>query len=85
MPIKSFSDPDMPDSMDGMYRGLNISCTAPSCVTGVSLAAAEGETSDTETSQDSLSGTYTWAIENFSKVKQTKLYSPVFKISQYNW
>jgi len=34
---------------------------------------------------DALQGEYTWYIENFSKNKQAKLYSPVFQSGQYNW
>jgi len=40
---------------------------------------------DTSEVDESLTGEYTWAIENFSKVKQVKLYSPVFQSGQYNW
>jgi len=32
-----------------------------------------------------LTGEFTWTVENFSKVKQLKLYSPVFQSGQYNW
>jgi len=32
-----------------------------------------------------LSGEFTWTVENFTKVKQLKLYSPVFQSGQYNW
>ena len=28
---------------------------------------------------------FTWTVENFTKVKQLKLYSPVFQSGQYNW
>jgi hypothetical protein len=33
----------------------------------------------------SLTGQFTWIIENFNKLKQPKLYSPVFQSAQYNW
>jgi ubiquitin carboxyl-terminal hydrolase 7 len=33
----------------------------------------------------SLTGQFTWIIENFNKLKQPKLYSPVFQSGQYNW
>lgn len=32
-----------------------------------------------------LTGEFTWTVENFTKVKQLKLYSPVFQSGQYNW
>lgn len=34
---------------------------------------------------ESLTGEFTWAIENYTKLKQVKLYSPVFQSGQYNW
>ena len=40
---------------------------------------------DTSEADESLTGEYTWAIENYSKTKQVKLYSPVFQSGQYNW
>lgn len=36
-------------------------------------------------SEEALTGEYSWTIENFSKIKQLKLYSPVFQSGQYNW
>ena len=42
----------------------------------------EGSAGDSE---EALTGEYTWTIDNFSKVKQLKLYSPVFQSGQYNW
>lgn len=41
----------------------------------------------TEATDDdgSLTGQFTWIIENFNKLKQPKLYSPVFQSGQYNW
>ena len=33
----------------------------------------------------SLARAVTWTVENFTKVKQLKLYSPVFQSGQYNW
>jgi len=34
---------------------------------------------------DALQGEYTWCIDGFTKLKQAKLYSPVFQSGQYNW
>ena len=34
---------------------------------------------------EALTGEFTWTVENFTKVKQLKLYSPVFQSGQYNW
>ena len=34
---------------------------------------------------DALTGEYTWAVESFEKMKQNKVYSPVFQSGQYNW
>ena len=34
---------------------------------------------------DALTGEFTWTVDNFSRVKQLKLYSPVFQSGQYNW
>ena len=39
----------------------------------------------TESSEEALQGEFTWTVENFTKVKQLKLYSPVFQSGQYNW
>ena len=41
----------------------------------------------TEATDDdgSLTGQFTWIIEGFNKMKQPKLYSPVFNSGQYNW
>ena len=47
----------------------------------VEKPAAEGEASD----DGALHGQFTWVIEGFGKLKQTKLYSPVFQSGQYNW
>ena len=35
--------------------------------------------------EGALWGQFTWVIEGFSKLKQTKLYSPVFQSGEYNW
>ena len=40
---------------------------------------------DSVAEDEALQGEYTWTIENFTKVKQLKLYSPVFQSGQYNW
>lgn len=37
------------------------------------------------TEDEALTGEFTWTVENFTKVKQLKLYSPVFQSGQYNW
>ena len=44
-------------------------------------AGGDGDADD----EQALVGEYTWTIENFSKLKQLKLYSPVFQSGQYNW
>merc|ERR1719487_730116 len=43
------------------------------------------EVDKTESSEEALQGEFTWTVENFTKVKQLKLYSPVFQSGQYNW
>lgn len=35
--------------------------------------------------EDSLSGSFTWKIENFSKAVGPKLFSDTFTIGGYNW
>mmetsp|Transcript_31351 Transcript_31351/g.95869 ORF Transcript_31351/g.95869 Transcript_31351/m.95869 type:complete len:1166 (-) Transcript_31351:845-4342(-) len=60
-------------------------------VATVGQAANEAEDMEVEKADaaddcdDALQGEYTWYIENFSKNKQAKLYSPVFQSGQYNW
>ena len=49
------------------------------------LLGSSSDESDGPDTEEALTGEYTWTIENFSKVKQLKLYSPVFQSGQYNW
>lgn len=51
----------------------------PTCATTVDKTHGGAD------SEEALTGEYTWTIESFSKVKQLKLYSPVFQSGQYNW
>ena len=51
----------------------------PTCATTVDKTDGGAD------SEEALTGEYTWTIESFSKVKQLKLYSPVFQSGQYNW
>jgi ubiquitin carboxyl-terminal hydrolase 7 len=64
----------------------------PACNDGSPAPAApsvvdEMDVDKSEASEDdgSLTGQFTWIIENFNKLKQPKLYSPVFQSAQYNW
>jgi hypothetical protein len=38
-----------------------------------------------EDSEAALQGEFSWTIEGMNKLKQQKLYSPVFQSGQYNW
>ena len=49
------------------------------------LADNESDDKDKDASDEALTGEYTWTIESYSKIKQLKLYSPVFQSGQYNW
>ena len=53
-------------------------CSAPAHSLPVDKAEATED-------DGSLTGQFTWIIENFNKLKQPKLYSPVFQSGQYNW
>jgi len=59
----------------------------PPVATVTSSAADEMDVDKSEDVQgdDALQGEYTWTIEGFNKMKQQKLYSPVFQSGQYNW
>mmetsp|Transcript_41401 Transcript_41401/g.100498 ORF Transcript_41401/g.100498 Transcript_41401/m.100498 type:complete len:1169 (+) Transcript_41401:70-3576(+) len=71
-------------------EGISPTYGPPAPVKTTANTSPEGEDMDVEkvdTSEvdESLTGEYTWTIENFSKMKQVKLYSPVFQSGQYNW
>ena len=43
------------------------------------------KTDQGEDSEAALQGEFSWTIEGMNKLKQQKLYSPVFQSGQYNW
>ena len=49
------------------------------------MLAPAVDKSEAREDDGSLTGQFTWIIENFNKLKQPKLYSPVFQSAQYNW
>ena len=49
------------------------------------LAVDKSEDSDDRGDDEGLQGEYSWTIDSFLKMKQQKLYSPVFQSGQYNW
>ena len=65
--------------------GTLSQASASPCVSSTPLHPCSVERVDTSDLDESLSGEHTWAIDNFSKMKQAKLYSPVFQSGQYNW
>jgi ubiquitin carboxyl-terminal hydrolase 7 len=64
------------------HLALSI-CPRPTLAAPRPAAVEKADTGDAD--DDALQGEYTWYIENFSKNKQAKLYSPVFQSGQYNW
>ena len=49
------------------------------------LAVDKTEDGDDRGDEEGLQGEYSWTIDSFLKMKQQKLYSPVFQSGQYNW
>ena len=80
---KGCCPPPPPDSLLATRRVPREVCwllsRLPTCATTVDKTHGGAD------SEEALTGEYTWTIESFSKVKQLKLYSPVFQSGQYNW
>ena len=76
------------DEIDGKHsrNARRAPCPPlPPLLQAAPRAPAAVDKSETVEVDESLQGEYTWTIENFIKLKQVKLYSPVFQSGQYNW
>ena len=73
--------PPVVDEMDGELTPPDSAVPLPCHHTNAPAVDKCEATED----DGSLTGQFTWIIENFNKLKQPKLYSPVFQSAQYNW
>jgi hypothetical protein len=76
-------------SLDGLQRviwGLPPKLHGRPCATWIlKLGFPPVEDEDEDEDEDSLTGTYTWKIENFTKAGRQKLYSEPFAVGGYKW
>ena len=75
--------PSVADEMDGEQQQTPSRSRFLCLATSYLLPAVDK--SEAREDDGSLTGQFTWIIENFNKLKQPKLYSPVFQSAQYNW
>jgi len=73
---------------DYLGGGVEYQPAPPAAPAGEGNDVDEMEVDKTEGTgdgEDALQGEYTWTIEGFTKLKQVKVYSPVFQSGHYNW
>ena len=58
---------------------------SPARISAPRLCTSAVDKTEATDDDGSLTGQFTWIIEGFNKLKQPKLYSPVFQSGQYNW